>query len=298
MHAYSMTHFSQAGTRTPRPEELSLFGKANVLLTGVRIPRPVNETSPAEAGLPFEVHHFAGNEGIDLEAWYVPHANAKGLILMFHGYAACKAGLLPEGKALHELGYAILLVDFHGSGGSGGSDTSVGFDEATDVAAAVAYARSRWQYRRLLLYGQSMGSAAILRAFAAHGVKADAIMLECPFDRLLSTVENRFTAMGLPCFPLARLLAFWGGVQRGFPAFAHNPVDYAEHVQCPVLLLHGRDDPRVSEAQARRIFERFAGAKHLELFDGVGHGSLFAARPDQWTRSVIEFLHGVGRGIR
>jgi hypothetical protein len=213
------------------------------------------------------------------------------VILMFHGYAACKAGLLPESKALHELGYAILLVDFHGSGGSGGSDTSVGFAEAEDVAAAVAYARRRWRQRPLLLYGQSMGSAAVLRAIAIHGVNAQAIMLECPFDRLLSTVENRFTAMGLPSFPFARLLVFWGGVQCGFPAFTHNPVDYAQHVQCPVLLLHGRQDQRVSAAQAQRIFDRFPGAKQIELFDGVAHGSLFAAKPEQWARAVSQFLH-------
>jgi alpha-beta hydrolase superfamily lysophospholipase len=214
---------------------------------------------------------------------------------MFHGYAACKAGLLPEAKALQNLGYALLLVDFHGSGGSGASDTSVGFDEANDVAAAVAYARSRWQYPRLLLYGQSMGSAAILRAVAARGVAADALILECPFDRLLSTVENRFTAMGLPSFPLARLLVFWGGVHCSFPGFAHNPVEYAAHVQCPVLLLHGKDDPRVSEAQARRIFARFPGVKQFALFDGVGHGSLLAARPDQWTRAVSQFLNGLDK---
>src|SRR6266403_4670638 len=73
LHAYSMTHFTQAGTRTSRPEDLSFLGKANVLLTGVKIPKPVNETSPAALGLPFEVQHFAGKDGIDLEAWHIPH---------------------------------------------------------------------------------------------------------------------------------------------------------------------------------------------------------------------------------
>ena len=44
------------------------------------------------------------------------------------------------------------------------------------------------------------------------GVRADAVVLECPFDRLLTTVEHRFELMGVPAFPLARLLTFWGGV--------------------------------------------------------------------------------------
>ena len=48
---------------------------------------------------------------------------------------------------------------------------------------------SRWVARRC---------CALL---APVGVVVDGIIVECPFDRLLSTVENRFDAMGLPAFP-------------------------------------------------------------------------------------------------
>ncbi len=135
------------------------------------------------------------------------------------------------------MGYAAFLLDFHGSGGSRGSDTSIGVREADDAARAVEYVRRKFPNRRLILYGQSMGSA--FGAIAVNGVRPDAIIVECPFDRLLSTASNRFAAMGLPAFPAAHLLIFWGGVQQGFNAFRHNPVEYARNVACPVLLLHG-----------------------------------------------------------
>ena len=38
-----------------------------------------------------------------------------------------------------------------------------------------------------------------------------AVVVESVFDRLLSTAENRFHSMGIPAFPMARLLIFWGG---------------------------------------------------------------------------------------
>jgi hypothetical protein len=41
-------------------------------------------------------------------------------------------------------------------------------------------------------------AAAILRAVSAHELSPDALILECPFDRLLTTVQNRFAAMRLP----------------------------------------------------------------------------------------------------
>ena len=57
--------------------------------------------------------------------------------------------------------------------------------------------------------------------------------------------------------------------------------------------MQGEEDQRVSEAQAHRIFDRFAGRKQFELFTQTGHGSVLVARPEQWKRSVGQFLRGL-----
>jgi alpha-beta hydrolase superfamily lysophospholipase len=209
---------------------------------------------------------------------------------MFHGYDSCKANLLPEAEAFHRLGYATFLVDFRGHGGSGGMDTTIGFAEADDVAHTVEHARPLAGGRPLILYGQSMGSAALLRAVAVHHVEAAAAVVECPFDRLTSTVGNRLRSAGLPGFPCAQIMVFWGGLQHGFSGFGHNPVDYARAVTCPVLLLQGDDDPLVTVQQARSIFNNFPAAKQLEMFAGVGHESFEQARPGRWEPVLSRFL--------
>lgn len=202
LHARAMTTFAPAGVRTAKPELLSPLEKAKVVLTGVTIPRPVaNGVTPERCGLPFELHQIQGQNDVELEAWHISHRRAKALVLMFSGYAACKAALLPEARALHDLGYNLLLVDFQGAGGSTGNDTTIGVREADDVALAVEYARVHWNNQPLILYGQSMGSVAVMRAVAMRNVQAQAVVLECPFDRLINTVGNRFSTMGLPASP-------------------------------------------------------------------------------------------------
>ena len=295
LHVWAMTHFVPAGSATVKPESLSLLGKAKVLFTGVTIPRPsAGDTTPESVDLPFEVHSLPGTNDVALEAWYIPCRQAHGLVMMFHGYAACKASLLPEAQALHELGYALLLVDFRGSGGSTGNETTIGVVEAEDVSLAVDYARARWGEQPLVLYGKSMGSVAILRAVAILGVQPQAVMVECPFDRLLNTVANRFVAMGLPAFPFAHLLVFWGGVQHGFDGFEHNPVAYAARVACPVLQMHGELDRRVTTEQAEAIFAALGGPKEFELFSGAGHESYLSRPPDRWRAVVSGFLTRYG----
>lgn len=291
LHARAMTHFDSGVARTANPESLTFSQKAKILFTGVSIPRPENHATPDSLGLPFTVHRVKSDDGITLEAWHIQCAHAKGLVCLFHGYAACKAHLLNEAQALHEMGYDAFLVDFRGSGGSSGNVTTIGIDEAEDVTRVWEYARLTWPDQPIIFYGQSMGSAAILRALSLHEeIHPAALVLECPFDKLRSTVANRFSAMGLPAFGGADLLLFWGSVQMGSNGYRHNPVDYAEAVHCPVLLMHGAKDTRVTKEQAETIFQKFAGEKELDLLDEAGHESYLASCPEQWKRSVSRFL--------
>jgi pimeloyl-ACP methyl ester carboxylesterase len=140
------------------------------------------------------------------------------------------------------------------------------------------------------LFGTSMGAAAILRAVAGADVRPDALVLECPFDRLLSTVANRCGSMHVPRFPTAELLVFWGGVQCGFNGFRHNPVDYARAVRCPALVLQGAADVRVTRGQATAIYEALPGDKQIATVEAAGHESFVSVNPDFWARCVGPFL--------
>jgi|SRR5579872_4124878 len=289
-HAWAMTHFSSWGKATIRPEEMSWLGRAYVLLRGVNLPRRANAWTPADLNLPFETHHVTTSDGVDLECWLLAHPEPRAIVVMFHGYGTSKARLLKEAQAFRELSCAVLLVDFRGSGGSTGNVTTLGMHEAADVAAACSLAQRLSDGRELILYGRSMGSVAILRAIAHEGVKPSAIIIECPFDRLLTTVEHRFAAMGLPSFPCAELLVFWGGIQHGMNGFAHNPAECASRVDSPALVMHGEIDKRVSLAEVQRVYAALVGEKQLEIFPDVGHESCYRTRPDLWKRHVAQFL--------
>src|SRR5688572_6009214 len=89
MHAKSMTHFVNGGERTAKPEALSFPRKVWTLLTGVNIPRPTNSRNPKDMGLAYEVHEIKVSDHLSLEAWSIMNSNQQGLVIMFHGYAAC-----------------------------------------------------------------------------------------------------------------------------------------------------------------------------------------------------------------
>jgi uncharacterized protein len=290
MQAWAMTHYASAGHRTPKPEALSPVEKVRAILAGVTVPRPDNSHTPADVGMEYEVRTIE-MEASYLEGWFVPRAEARGLMLMFPGYAESKESLLPAASTLHSMGYNLLLVDFRGAGGSSGEETTLGVEEARDVARSVGYARVQWPGQPILLYGVSMGAVAVMRAIAVEGVQVEAAILESPFNRLLSTVRNRFHSMGLPDTPGSELVVFWGSVQQGFNGFEHNPEEYAASIQCPTLVLHGKDDPRVTTDEVRSIYARLPGTKQLAVLEGATHESLAVYAPGRWKLRVERFLH-------
>lgn len=295
LQAYSMTHFVEAGEHTKKPEKLSLSEKLKVVLVGRQLPRPINSRTPRDETLTYETHSISLSNEEHLEAWFLLSA-ARGIVILFPGYGFSKDALLAPTKILHQMGYDVLLVDFRGAGGSSGSDTTLGIREAEDVARAVEFAKRKWSTRPVILYGASMGAVAVMRSLAHQNVTPDAIILESPFDRLLTTVRHRFTAMGLPTFPGAELIVFWGGVQQRIDGFAHNPVEYAKSIICPALLMHGDADKRVTVQEASAIFTNLKGSKTLAVFPGAnGHGALAIESPAQWQFQVQEFLTKIER---
>ena len=297
-NARALTRFERGGRRTPPPQALSAWQKVQVVFGGPTVPKPRLRRTPADIGLAYERHVFTGAHGVPVEAWLIPHPRPRGVVALFHGHADSKSSLLASAREFHGLGWSTLLVDFYGSGGSGGDETSIGYHEAEDVAAAMAYAAALPGHPRVVLYGNSMGAVAILRAVSVHRLRPHALVLECPFDRLVSTVSHRFTTMGVPAFPAAQLLVFWGGVQQGFNGFRHDPVSYARGVASPTLLMNGDSDPFVTEPEARAIHAALAGPKSLKLFRGLGHESFLAGRRPEWRAAVGPFLEDLEGAAR
>jgi uncharacterized protein len=272
---YVLTHFAQSGS------------------FGLGLPRPSAKILPSDIKLEYVTKRIEISEGEWLESWFipVPKSPSKGTVLLFPGHLGNKAKqLLAPAQVFHSLGYDALLVDFRGVGGSSGNTTTLGFHEAQDAIASMNYARRSHLQSPIFLYGVSMGTAAIMKAVAQGGIHPDAIMVELPFARMLDAVRSRFREVGIPPFPIAELAVFWGGIQHGFNAFSHNLVSYAEKIECPTLILHGKRDRWTSLAEIEQIRQNLRGTKQVVIFPNAGHDLLVTVNKKLWQQSVEQFL--------
>jgi len=284
-HAYKFTHFADTAVeKTGNPEKLSFGGKLKALVFGVNNPRPENRTKPSK---PYETVVLQSNKRV--EGWYIPVDSAKGTVVICHGFSGNKASMLDKSEVFNNLGYNTFMLDFMGSGGSEGNQTTIGYFEAEEVCSAFRYVKRKSE-KPIILFGTSMGAAAIMKAVHDSTLTAGALILECPFGSMLETVEARFHNMSVPSFPMARLLVFWGGFQNSFNAFSHNPETYAANIQVPTLLMYGEKDISVSRDETDRIFTNLKGSKELKLYKNAGHENYLKKYQKEWTEDVADFL--------
>lgn len=283
-HAYKFTHFDPSASHKPAIQELSLLAKVRLAFFGLDMPRPTARRLPDTT---FQTIHIESNKR--LEAWYIPSAGAKGTVALFHGYGGEKSSMLDKAAEFRKMGYATLLVDFMGVGGSAGNQTTIGFKEALQVKSCYDFLKSKGE-DRIVLFGTSLGAAAIMKAASETQMAPSALIIECPFGTMLQTTKARFRTMGIPSFPMAYLLLFWGGVQNGFNPFAHNPSTYSNNIHVPTLLFYGVKDQKVSRQETDEIYKALPSKKQLVVFPEAGHENYLRQYRAQWTAQVDLFL--------
>jgi uncharacterized protein len=288
VHAYKFTHFSSySSARTKDPKDLSPLVKTKVLFTGIDNPKPTRSGTPSTN---FKTVHIKSD--VMLEAWHVTTTPSKGTVVLFHGYSGEKSSLISRAEEFSRMGYNTLLVDFMGSGGSEGDGTTLGYTESREVKDCFDFV-SRTGEKNIHLFGTSMGAAAILKAAQDYLINPSSIILECPFGSFYQTVCARFDLMGVPSFPMAGILTFWGGFQQGYWFFGHNPSEYAKSVTCPALLLYGEKDDRVSMKETREIYQNMKGKKVLVTYPEIGHNIFTPDNTGNWTRDISSFMDAI-----
>ena len=283
-HAYKFTHFTDKKVAKTNANSLTSFDKIQTLFFGVNNPRPKNNFLPTQK---FETITLQSNKQI--ECWYIKTDNSKGTVILFHGYGGEKSSMIDKSNEFIKKGFSTLLVDFMGSGGSEGYQTTIGFKESEEVKTCFEYLTKLGE-RNIYLFGTSLGAVAIMKSINDYKLNPKGIIIECPFGSMYETTCARFNSMKVPSFPMAGLLVFWGGIQNGFWAFGHKPTEYAKNINCPTLLLYGEQDQKVSRKEIDEIFANLHCKKNLETFPLAGHDNYLTKYKEKWLEKINEFI--------
>lgn len=200
-------------------------------------------------------------DGLRLLAWYAPAQPGRPTFLYLHGNGGHIAYRADRARKLTGAGYGLLLAGYRGYGGNPGSPSEDGFH--ADAEAALAWLADRnVPVGRIVLYGESLGSAVAVRLAAETAVRAApvaALVLEAPFTSIADVAQHHY-----PYVP-ARAL-----VKDRFDAASR-----IAGVGTPVLIMHGERDRVVPVGFGRALFAAAVEPKRGWFTPGADHGTIF-----------------------
>src|SRR3989338_816836 len=89
---------------------------------------PVRELAvpPQARGLQYEDVYIDTEDGVRLNAWFVPARPERAVLLYFHGNAGNISHRVERTALFHRLGLSVLVLDYRGYGRSGGAPSGGG----------------------------------------------------------------------------------------------------------------------------------------------------------------------------
>ena len=225
-------------------------------------------------------------ERAKLHALWLPQARADAPRLLYlHGARWDVRGSAPRMRRLHELGFAVLGIDYRGFGRSEGS-------ALPSEAMAYEDARAAWDWLkrdaektgapeagavRRFVFGHSLGGAIAVDLAAQVEDDAAGLIVEGSFTSLRELLAT-FKWGWLPVGPL---------LTQRFEAAAR-----IAKVRAPVLVVHGSDDRLVPPQIGRALYEAAREPKRFVLVEGGSHHNTNGVGREQYRVAVRE-LFGV-----
>jgi fermentation-respiration switch protein FrsA (DUF1100 family) len=212
-------------------------------------------TTPSAAGLSEAEEEVLDTcDGERVIVWHVAPREARPVFLYFHGNGASLRWRNERFRALIADGSGLVALSYRGYGGSSGQPTEPGLSK--DAATAYAFAVARYPPERIVLWGESLGTALAIAIAAEKPVGH--VVLEAPFTSAADVGASHYW------FVPVRLLMkdqFRSDMRIG-------------KVRAPVLVVHGEDDAVVPMTLGERLFGLICAPKRFVRIARAGHDDL------------------------
>ena len=234
-------------------------------------PERVLLTDPGSIGLYFENISFETSDGVELSGWFIPSDSARGVILFCHGNAGNISHRLESIQIFHQLGLDVFIFDYQGYGQSEGKPTEQGTYKDAEAAWHYLVEERQMDPRGVIVFGRSLGGA--VASWLAQSHTPGALVLESTF----TSVPDVAVAL-YPYLPVRLLLRF-----------RYDTAEYLGRVDCPVLIIHSRNDEIMPFSHGRRLFEIASEPKRFVEISG-SHNEGFIASGEHYEEGLNAFI--------
>lgn len=225
----------------------------------------------APAGVHIEDVWLQTRDGERIHAWWLPHPQAEGAVLYFHGNAGNISHFGARAYGLRTaLKRSVLLIDYPGYGKSSGKPSEAGCYAAADAGHDWLLQTAKYPPQTLVVFGESLGGGV-----ATH------IASTKPHQALV--LVRTFTS--IPDIARSKVIT-----SSAAPLVKNTFDNLGRISKCtqPKFIAHGDRDKLIPLAQATQLYEAAGRPKHFYLMEGHGHSDPW---PDEFLPRLANFVN-------
>ena len=224
-------------------------------------------------------------------ALYVRKGSSKTALIL-HGWRNCSVDFLFLARLYEqELGYNVVLPDFHAHGLSEGDMIRMGWLDRKDMLHWLTV----FQTDTMVIHGVSMGGAtAMMMSGEAmpEGIRTVSFIDDCGYtsvwDEFTGELQKQF---GLPKFPLMYATSLLCKLRYGWSFGEASALGQVAKSNHPMLFIHGGDDDFVPTEMVYRLFAAKPSAKALWIAEDARHAESYLKHKDEYLHRISYFLH-------
>ncbi len=239
-------------------------------------------------------HQIVSSDNLRLRAKFLPAENAKGTIILFHGY---RSGSFNDFSCAfqmyHEFGLNILAVDQRAHGESEGKYICFGARERFDCAAWANYVDKMHEGKLpILLGGISMGATTVMLASALKMPKTvKGVIADCgftsPWDIIRKVGRDMVKFDPSPFLYLANVFTLW---IANFDMKECSTTKALAKTHLPILFIHGDEDHFVPVSMTKRSQKACASENKMLIVPKAGHGYSYLYAPEACRKALYDFF--------
>jgi alpha-beta hydrolase superfamily lysophospholipase len=290
------------------------------------------DASFAHSGGHREDFDVRAHDGILLHGWIVRPDRPNGnWVLLFHGVADNRVGVIGQSEFLLRSGYSVVMMDARAHGASEGQLATYGWLERNDTRVIIDALLAQIRRRRtdiqvqpgytppkslgdspqqfphpppiphIFALGESMGAGVALQS-AAVEPRIEGVVAEASFATLREASYDyaglrRSPLLGKTLFaPFSWTLLYRGEKLTGLPVAEVSPEKAVATRPFPVLLICDEKDEALPCRHTQRIYAAARGPKQFWEVPGAFHTAAIGFQPAEFQRRVLDFFANVAQG--
>lgn len=265
-------------------------------------------THSGHAGIPHhafvepELIHYPSFDGRRIPAWYyrARREGRKPVIVQVHGgpESQTQPMLFPVLQYFLHCGYSVLSPNVRGSSGYGKTyshldDVDKRMDAVADLAHAALWLKQQPDVDpdRIGVYGGSYGGFMVLAALTNYPDLWAAGVDIVGVSNFVTFLENT------SAYRRSHREAEYGSLEKDRAYLQRiSPIHYADRIRAPLIIVHGKNDPRVPLTEAEQIAAALRNRNvpvEVLVYEDEGHGLVkLANKLDAYPR-IARFLANV-----